>query len=578
VRQGKKIQESANQKLKALQLLNTVCQKIAQQLIVSINKDEKEAMKIIQNQENSLQLLRSAFKDGKEDIDDEGMKIVIKAGIAQALIFIFQIRELDKISPIYADTFNSITGASDQIALLLVKKKPFQGLIRLLDHTDMDIVTSTIDSISNIVNAGSDSTPETKKHPYFEVINSYGGIEKLMKLFRDTHVGLFRKDAAAVCIGKLFRAREIPNSQHRKEIVEHLKNLSLQTDRYWKDDAYAAIQCLSQNKKIIKDIMSDLQMMLNGTDEQIREINNRKESICQILYSLLQIRQEYEYRRIAIEIGIADLLLKVFKTLDLEKITQIFVKTFFVFTYPYNKHVNKALFELRPFQSLLRILNHSDKQIVNFGILSIDNILYGGAVGSDPDSVHPYFDEFKQVGGITKISAMFKKETDKFNKNEASICLGIVYRARDIGNTLKEVIDHLKSIANHSDKVIQNLIEIKKNDFQIPDEDDDEIEEQQDGEHKDEDEDNEQYKSLKEKDDDEETIEDIQEEDQDEEKDDDSNKDDSNKDDSNKEDQDEKEEDDEKEEESQDDSNKSIDQTGWKEIELDCDPIPDDIE
>ncbi|KAA6355850.1 MAG: hypothetical protein EZS28_048623, partial [Streblomastix strix] len=71
VRQGTKIQESANQKLKALQLLNSLCKNIAQQLIVSIKKDEKEAMKIIQNQENSLQLLRNAFKDEKEDIGDE---------------------------------------------------------------------------------------------------------------------------------------------------------------------------------------------------------------------------------------------------------------------------------------------------------------------------------------------------------------------------------------------------------------------------------------------------------------------------------------------------------------------------
>ncbi|KAA6369392.1 MAG: hypothetical protein EZS28_035081 [Streblomastix strix] len=528
------------------------------------------------------------------------MKIVVKSGIAQALIFIFQIRELDKISPIYADTFNAITGASDQIALLLVKKKPFQGLIRLLDHTNLGIATSTIDSISNIVNAGSDSTPETKKHPYFDAINSYGGIEKLLKLFIETRVGLFRKDAAAVCIGKLFRAREIPNSQHRKDIVEHLKNLSLSVDGYWKDDAYDAIQCLTHNitnfSEILKEIMNDLQMMLKGTEEQITEINNRKDNSCQLLYQLLKIRQEYEFRRIAMKIGIADLLLKVFKTLDLEKITQLCVKTFFVFTYPYNQYVNQGLFELRPFQSLLRILNHSDKQIVNFGILSIDNILYGGAVGSDPDSFHPYFDEFEQVGGITKISAMFKKETDKFNKNEAAICLGIVYRAREIGNTLKEVIDHLKSITNHSDKVIsresrfalkclasnqENLIEIEKNDFQIPDdEEEDEIEEQQDDKHNDQDKNKDQYENIKEKEDEEETIDDqiedleneaiendkevvqveeIRKKDQEEEDD----------------------LDEEKDEESQDDQNvlnETADQTGWKEIVVDYDPLPDDVE
>ncbi|KAA6382877.1 MAG: putative AGC family protein kinase, partial [Streblomastix strix] len=45
VRQGIKIQESANQKLKALQLLNTLCQKIAQQLIVSIKKDDLQIAK-----------------------------------------------------------------------------------------------------------------------------------------------------------------------------------------------------------------------------------------------------------------------------------------------------------------------------------------------------------------------------------------------------------------------------------------------------------------------------------------------------------------------------------------------------
>jgi hypothetical protein len=75
---------------------------------------------------------------------------------------------MDIITPIYADTFNDITIASDNTVKLIVKKKPFKGLIRLLDHNDPDIVTSAIDSLGNIITAGADSTPENKPHPYYD--------------------------------------------------------------------------------------------------------------------------------------------------------------------------------------------------------------------------------------------------------------------------------------------------------------------------------------------------------------------------------------------------------------------------
>ncbi|KAA6311191.1 MAG: hypothetical protein EZS28_056175, partial [Streblomastix strix] len=102
--------------------------------------------------------------------------------------------------------------------------KSYPGLIRLLEHKNVDIANATIISIYNILLSGSDSTTKAR-HPHFDAIQECGGVQKIYQLYCKNK-GKFSRDRAALCIAVLFRAREIADAQMRHDIISHLKALT----------------------------------------------------------------------------------------------------------------------------------------------------------------------------------------------------------------------------------------------------------------------------------------------------------------------------------------------------------------
>ncbi|KAA6379905.1 MAG: hypothetical protein EZS28_024569 [Streblomastix strix] len=442
--------------------------KIESDLDQELEGDEEEQQSILHNQKTDL-LLISTILDGPDD--DELLKRIISSGIIENIIFIFNNRDLNSISRAYSKTFfDLIISSNDKSTHLIYNKNPYPGLIRLLDHSDDLILGDVVASIFHILQAGSDTTPETEPHPHYEIIQEYDGINKIIALFQK-NAKQYCKDRAAICIGYLFKAREITDSQMRQDIFNHLKSLLSDSDDWVKERAKDALKHIVQNdanrSEIMKNfdynaIANNLQKELKGSEQENKEIIQKQEFDCLLFYSLLCGRVDFQLRRDAINTGIVDMLFQIFASRDLDGITKPYTRGFFVFTYPYSFPVSQLLIEKQPFPSLLRLLVHQNEDIVSNIIASIDNILYAGAIGTELTSLHPYFTNLASADGIEKIYTLFKRSTHKFNKKVSAICLGIAFRAQEIKDShmRKDIIAHLKSIIHDPDEETRNEVRL----------------------------------------------------------------------------------------------------------------------
>ncbi|KAA6382768.1 MAG: hypothetical protein EZS28_021704 [Streblomastix strix] len=88
--------------------------------------------------------------------------------------------------------------------------------------------------------------PSTFQHPQFEIISNFGGIDKLYSVFKRTDVNKKVKDKTAICIGKLFRSKEL-QGEMKTEIISHLKTLVNSSDSNTKDSSISTLKGLAQN-------------------------------------------------------------------------------------------------------------------------------------------------------------------------------------------------------------------------------------------------------------------------------------------------------------------------------------------
>ncbi|KAA6349519.1 MAG: hypothetical protein EZS28_051930, partial [Streblomastix strix] len=190
--------------------------RIEQDLKFSIEGSDEQKKSILQNQENKL-LLLSSILEGQND--NQLLKRIISTGIVDNLLFIFINRDLNSITRIYSLTFFYLINlASDEVKHLIYIKNPYPGLIHLLEHSDIDIENDAITSILFLLQAGSDTTPDTEIHPHYESIQAFDGIKKLFALFQKDR-SKFSRDRAALCIGFLFRSQQITDSIMRQQII-----------------------------------------------------------------------------------------------------------------------------------------------------------------------------------------------------------------------------------------------------------------------------------------------------------------------------------------------------------------------
>ncbi|KAA6368973.1 MAG: hypothetical protein EZS28_035500, partial [Streblomastix strix] len=205
---------------------------------------QEQKQSILEKQETDLLLLSSIIEDRN---DNKLCKRIISSGIVESLLTIFTTRDLNSITQTYSSAFFQLTHpSSGEVRLLIYDKKPFPGLTRLLEHTDILVASDAIASILNIQLSGINTTPESDPHPHYETIQESDGIKKIFALFQKNG-SKYSRDRSALCIGFLFRAREISDQVMRQEIINHLKSLLNDSDALQEERAKVALKYLSMN-------------------------------------------------------------------------------------------------------------------------------------------------------------------------------------------------------------------------------------------------------------------------------------------------------------------------------------------
>ncbi|KAA6360384.1 MAG: hypothetical protein EZS28_044089, partial [Streblomastix strix] len=234
---------------------NVDLKRIAEILRQPLIGTQQQQQQIQEQQEDECRKLINKY-DGKKD--NEGRLNIINSGIVDALINIFLSRSLDLITQPFSKLFFVLTHpSSDEIRLQLFLKNSYPSLIRLLNHENADVINEVIVSIFNILVAGQNTSPSYSTHPHFDTISDCDGINQIFRVFKRNDVKKDSKRIAAQCFGLLFRAREITNSEMRKEIIAYLKQIIMKQDKEQNENVIQALKRLALNAANRTEIEKD---------------------------------------------------------------------------------------------------------------------------------------------------------------------------------------------------------------------------------------------------------------------------------------------------------------------------------
>ncbi|KAA6376702.1 MAG: hypothetical protein EZS28_027771, partial [Streblomastix strix] len=435
---------------------------IADELRLPLNGSPDQNKQLITKQEGYCTLIFIMLK-GRDDL--ELRKVLINTGISDSLLYIFESRNLPSVTKPFTDAYSQLTVASNEIRQLLFNKKPYFLLLRLLNHSDNQVINNAILSISNLLAYGCDTTPVSQPHPHFAEMEQNNGTKQLFSLFKTSNIENYARDTAAICIGRLYKAKDIPMLSMRVEIIQHLKNLLGSANenisinsKYSLSDLTQSIQNHKQLMRMIdlKQIAEEIRRPFVGQPDQKREILNIQHGQCSLLYALTENRKDDDLRKALIAAGIADALLFVFNSRELNQIDQPFTDAFFQLTYA-DDDVNLILVDKQPFHLLIRLLGHANNRIVNDALLSISNLLLAGTNTTSHSTPHPHYAAIAGFSGDKQLHSLFKrKDVEQQTRDWAAICIGRMYRAREIPviTMRTEILQHLKTILGCSDENI----------------------------------------------------------------------------------------------------------------------------
>ncbi|KAA6362922.1 MAG: hypothetical protein EZS28_041551, partial [Streblomastix strix] len=416
------------------EILNqTELKKIEYDLKQAVEGTQEQQKNITQRQENDLLLLSSVI-EGRED--NELRKRILSSGIVESLLTIFNTRDLNSITPTYSSALFDLTNpSSDEIKLVIYNKKPYTGLIRLLEHPDDDISSDAIASIFSIQLSGSNTIKESDPHPHYETIQESGGIKKIFVLFQK-NTDKYNRDRSALCIGYLFRAREITDPIMRQVIINHLKILLNDENAWLKGRAKEALKYLAQNDTNLSEILSeqelkrieqDLKQPFEGTEEQQKNITQRQETDLLLLSSVIEGREDNELKNRIISSGVVESLLIIFTNRDLNSITRTYSQAFFHITNNSSDEIKLIIYNKKPYPGLIRLLEHTDIPIASDAIISILIILQTGSNTTPESDPHPHYETIQESDGIKKIFALFQKNGSKYSRDRSALCFDLCF-------------------------------------------------------------------------------------------------------------------------------------------------------
>ncbi|KAA6403427.1 MAG: hypothetical protein EZS28_001055 [Streblomastix strix] len=374
----------------------------------------------------------------------------------------------------------------------IIQANPFPAFVRLISfvRSDKTLVDNGISAISYLLYHENIMVNET--HPQYEVLSACNGIIKIFELFK-RNTSKQSRDCSALSLGYLYRSREIEDQRMRQMVITHLKSLISDPDLDIKEYAIAAINCVSRNPVNLAEILKGDELAqvknvllteLKGNERQKKMTQTNQENKCHFLIAMLHNRKDDNLHNLIIDVGIFHVLLYVFANRELNLITPLLSTTFDEIVNNVDEQILLKLLNTNPFKALIRLIVHPNELICRNAIVSICTFLELGSGSSNSDQ-HPYFDQFSSSNWISQIFKCFHRNSSEEQKNYSAICIGLLYKNREIVDTMmkQQIISHLKSLSscelecNSKAKKaliylalnVDNRREMKRDGFKIPD-------------------------------------------------------------------------------------------------------------
>ncbi|KAA6365236.1 MAG: hypothetical protein EZS28_039236, partial [Streblomastix strix] len=103
----------------------------------------------------------------------------------------------------------------------------------------------------------SNSTSIAEVHPYFDAINSIGGIEKIYEFMNRNNTTQDCQNKAAITIGYFYKSRKIVNVEMRTNVIKYLKSLVNDQNEFIKFCSKISLKYLAQNSDNKNEIEKD---------------------------------------------------------------------------------------------------------------------------------------------------------------------------------------------------------------------------------------------------------------------------------------------------------------------------------
>ncbi|KAA6392718.1 MAG: hypothetical protein EZS28_011757 [Streblomastix strix] len=201
------------------------------------------------------------------------------------------------------------------------------------------------------------------------------------------------------------------------------------------------------------EMKNDLEQEEVGTDDQKELIKQKKTKTCQKILATLIGKKNDSNKKLAIEAGIIEALLKFFTTHTLDQITISHIWSFYIFTYS-SDEIKLLVSNKRPYPILFRLFDHSDIYVINRAIIAMYNTLLSGLPSiADNTKQHSHFSEIESCNGIQKYFALFLRNMSKSTKDFAALSIAQVFHAKELpaGQIRHEIIAYIKSLLNDED-------------------------------------------------------------------------------------------------------------------------------
>ncbi|KAK2952784.1 putative Calcium/calmodulin-dependent protein kinase II [Blattamonas nauphoetae] len=382
------------------------------------------------------------------------------------------------------------TGSVDQCDQM-VDEGMVAPMMPLLNHVDLEVIRQTVTAFYRILLNGLKASRDEEEHPYIDDFEGCDGPKALFDIF-ESELADDIQLLSACCLAMLEKGRWLASEEcddadeevMRGKIVPYIRSfMAPKKSELFKvavseslvclgvnvvDECLEELKALALNNDLEAAVKTDRMIGLNqslGLSISANSDNDKKllikkglfktladtlssplcqqetsEDICTALESLCK---QKAFAKFALGQGVHKTVLAYIKAHEAQ-VKRIHVRVLFRMTSITSAEL-AAFTEADPFPILVRLLSHSDTDVVCEALVTLYNcVRLGVELEEDEKGQHAYLEQLKSLGGVKAVADVFNREIDDFSQNASARLITILYRASGLPAEYQRMEDYLE--------------------------------------------------------------------------------------------------------------------------------------